>query len=229
MKPEKRLKIAVADDHTIFRKAFVDALNYGNFNFDIVFHVSNGSELLFELEKNEVDLILLDLEMPVMSGYDALKLIKSKYPKIKVIILSMTEPCGVAQHLFKNGINGFLYKACEMDDLLDAIYTVMDNGYYFNDKTAEYFLDVMDDHSLQSIEDSQNKLSDRERDVLKCILQEKCAKQISTDLNISERTVENHRYNISKKIGTSNSIGMLVYALCNSLATITAEGKVVFE
>ncbi|AEA42579.1 response regulator transcription factor [Fluviicola taffensis] len=222
------IRIAIADDHTLFRKSLSDALTY-EFNLDVVFGASNGAELIYNLATNPVDVILLDLRMPVMSGFEALKIIRDKYPLIKVIIVSMHDSLPFVEESFERGANAHLSKDCDIEDLLDAIRMTHNYGYYFtNDFPKEMINKIINKKSAPPVLDDFI-ISEREKEIIRQICLEKGSKEISEELQIAERTVQNHRYKISKKIGTSSSVGFLVYALLNGIATITADGKVVFE
>ena len=194
-----------------------------------MFNVANGVELIYNLSTNPVDVILLDLRMPVMSGHEALKIIKVKYPQIKFIIVSMNNDIPFIEESFERGASAHLSKECDIDDLLDAIHMAHSQGFYFSDDFPKPLINkiVSKENVTRIIPPSI--VSDRETEIIRLICLEKCSKEIAEELQIAERTVQNHRYHISKKIGTSSSVGMLVYALLNGLATITAEGQVVFE
>lgn len=229
MKTNKRIRLALAEDHNVYRKALADALHHSNKNFEIVFHVPNGQELIFELRKNQIDVIILDIHMPIMCGGEALKIIRAEFPSIKIVILSMINDDLTAFEFIRNGAHAFLPKDCEIDDLSNAIYSVMDQGYYFNIMYPVDLLDKMIQNEDVVPKKETEPLSDREIEVLRLACQEMCSKKISDKLFISVRTVENHRHHINSKVGARNSIGLLIYALHNGLVRITAEKKVVFD
>jgi DNA-binding NarL/FixJ family response regulator len=229
MPNDKIIRIALAEDHNVYRKALADALHHSHNNFQVVFHVANGQELIYELRKNPVDVIILDIHMPVMCGTDALKILKSEFPDVKVIVLSMSSEDLIISEFMRKGAHAILPKECEIEDLLDAIYGVIQQGYYFNNL---YPVDLLDDliQNEDVIPKKESKpLSDREIDVLRLACQELCSKEISEKLHISVRTVENHRNHINSKIGARNNISLLVYALGNGLVRISADKKVVFD
>jgi len=223
-----KTRLAIVDDHEIFKKAISDALTYEN-DFNVVFLAKNGIELLFELEKNTIDVVILDLQMPIMSGIDTLPLISNKYPTIKVVVLSMIDDPSIMIEAFNNGASAYLTKDCDIEELIEAINEVMNNKFYFTETFPHEIQKQIFGQSNRIHKQSISILSERETEILKLICTEKGSKEISEELNIAERTVQNHRYKISKKIGTSSSVGFLVYALLNGIATINAEGKVVFE
>lgn len=229
MPNDKIIRLALAEDHNVYRKALVDALHLSNDNFNVIFHVANGQELIYELRKNPVDVIILDIHMPIMSGNEALKIIRAEFPSIKIVILSMIDDHLTATEFIRNGAHAFLPKDCEIDDLSNAIHSVMDQGYYFNNMYPIDLLDKMIQNEDVVPKKETEPLSDREIEVLRLACQEMCSKKISDKLFISVRTVENHRHHINSKVGARNSIGLLVYALHNGLVRITSEKKVVFD
>jgi len=221
------IQIAIVEDHAIVGKAISDALVYDN-GFDVVFLAENGVELLYELKRNPVDVVILDLNMPVMSGSEVLPILIEKHPKTKIIVLSSYDNQLLTIDILRKGAHAYLSKLCCIDELIDAIHSVMNKGFYFTEKLPKELIDQFIETNDNKCVSYNAKLSSRELDVLKLICEEKCSREISDILHISERTVENHRYKISKKIGTSHGIGMFVYALKNGLAKITSDGKVDF-
>lgn len=223
------LRIAIADDHTIFRKTLSDSLIYEE-GLNVVFNAANGNELLFELKRHPIDVIILDLDMPIMSGQDALKLIKEKYPQIKIIVLSMHNDLQLIRNMFIEGTNCFLSKGCDIDDLIDAIHAVWKQGFYFTeDFPRELIYSMLEAKEIQTCPSTAVKFTDRELAILKLVCKGESRSEISKKLNISIRTVENHRYNISKKIGSSSSINILIYALHSGIAKISSDQEIVFN
>jgi DNA-binding NarL/FixJ family response regulator len=229
MPNDKIIRLALAEDHNVYRKALADALHHSNNNFQVVFHVANGQELIYELRKNLVDVIILDIHMPVMTGSEALKIIKYEFPNIKIVILSMFYDDLTISEFIRKGAHAFLPKDCEIEDLLDAIYGVMQQGYYFNNMYPVDLLDKLIQNEVIIPKRETKSLSEREIEVLRLTCQEMCSKKISEKLFISIRTVENHRNHINSKIGARNNISLLVYALSNGLVRISADKKVVFD
>jgi DNA-binding NarL/FixJ family response regulator len=158
-----------------------------------------------------------------------LKIIKKEFPSIKIVILSMIDDDLTAAEYIRKGVNAFLPKDCDIEDLLDAIYSVIQQGYYFNDMYPVELLDDLIQNKDVITEKEDKPLSDREIDVLKLACQELSSKEISEKLFINIRTVDNHRNHINSKIGARNNISLLVYALSNGLVRLSADKKVVFD
>jgi len=222
MVSEQVVKIAIAEDHNIFRKILADSLQYSENNFDVVFHVGNGLDLINELRKNQIDVVIIDLNMPIMSGDKAIDIISSEFPNIKIIILSFYHDIDMICDYFSKGVNAFLPKECDIEDLIDAIFSVIRIGYYINEYSEIPFRKRISQNKLNISKNEKITLSDREIEIIKLTCLQLCSKQISDRLFISVRTVENYRHRIGKKIGSNNSIGLVLYALYNGIVQISS-------
>jgi two-component system, NarL family, response regulator DegU len=206
----KKLKLFIADDHTIFRKAMVNMLQ-GFERVEEVKDAENGKELL-ELMKFELpDVAIIDLQMPVMDGVEASKKIISKYPKVKIVILTMVDSEQYIIHMVEMGVHAFLLKNTDPDELERAIYSVYENDFYNNKLVASAL--------RRNLKNTSNKpstirqeLSDREKEIVLLVCQEFTNKEIGDKLNISDRTVETHKSRIMEKIGARSAIGIVKYA-----------------
>ena len=128
----KKIKVAIADDYKIFREGLKVSLGQDD-NMHVLLEADNGEDLLKEIESKQPDVIIMDLKMPIMDGMEATQLVRKKYPAIKVLVVSMYEDDKFIIHLMEIGANGYLLKNAEPDEIRKAIYSVHENGYYFND------------------------------------------------------------------------------------------------
>ena len=214
-----KIKIAIAEDHHIFREAFIKSLKNVE-DIEVVFGASNGAELIQGLKRNPVDVVLLDLEMPVMDGRATLAEIRRSFPSIRVLILSFYYSDPHVRKFIQLGARGYLSKDFGYETALDAIRDVFFQGYFFYDKVSrELLVELITDDSL-TLDSPRNSLSKREEEIIKLICQEKTNVEMAEILSISVRTVQNHRLHIAKKIGARNAVGMLIYALKNGLFKI---------
>lgn len=218
----KTIKIGIADDHDILRQTMGKLLQAEK-NMSVVVQASNGQELLDKMIENPIDVVILDLNMPVMDGRATLKALgridTSKRPS--VIILSMYDSPDHIRKYVSMGANAFLSKGCEYPALVKAIKDVYSNGYHFNQQVSR---ELVSEIIRNSRKDAKlvidTPLSEREIEILQLICQQKTSLEISQVLRISQRTVENHRLRISKKTGAKTSIGLLIYAMKNGLTDI---------
>lgn len=213
----KKLKVYIADDHTLFRKAMVNLLK----TFSPVAEVKdaeNGKELLTLMKYDVPDVAIIDLQMPVMDGAETCENIISKYPDVKLIVLTMHDSEKFILHMMEMGVHAFLLKNTEPDELEEAIQSVVEKDFYHNDLVAAVLRKNMKERkSGQRPVFSSVELSDREKEVVMLVCQELTIKEIGQKLCISENTVRNHRVNIMQKIGVNNMVGLVRYAYDSGL------------
>ena len=213
----KKIKVVIADDHKLFRKGIMALLE----DFDFIGEIdeaSNGLELIDMLEKmeNRPDVILLDLRMPVMDGVEAQQKIRKLYPDIKVIILTMEDDEQYILHLINEGVNGYLLKNADPDEVEFAIQKVVEKGFYFSEDISKLVMKGLvrkDKHDMSIVLD----LNEREMEILKLICKECTAAEIADKLNLSVRTIEGYRQKLLEKSGAKNMAGLVVFAIKHNL------------
>lgn len=211
------VKIAIADDYKIYRDGLKLCLS-ADPNMQVLFEADNGDALLKMLENEEPDVILMDIKMPVIDGVEATKIIRKKYPQIKVLVITMYDSDKFIIHLMENGANGYLLKNAEPSEIIKAIYTVFENGYYFNDVVNKALLKkVMMNNNLKPSFNKNIELDIQELDVLKLICKEKTVTEISAQTLLAPRTVEAIRQRLTEKIGVRNTAGLVMFAVKNGL------------
>ena len=210
---QNRLRIVLADDHTILREGLRALLSVDP-NFEIVGEAANGREAVRCVEKLGPDLLLMDLSMPRMSGMDAISEIKKRYPETKIIALTVHNTEEYLLSTLQAGADGYVLKDATHDELIMAIHNVMAGKPYLSpgisDKVIEGYLEGKENSLSVS---SWQRLSQREREVLKLIAEGCKNKEIAEDLCISLKTVEKHRANLMKKLDLHNAAGLTVYAM----------------
>lgn len=198
------IKVAIADDHQLFREGIASLLS-SNEDFSVVASASNGLELIQLIENGESPhVILLDLSMPVLDGFEVLKIVKSKYSNIKCIALSMHDDGNYIVKCVKGGAYGYLLKNADEEELTLAIKTVVNGKKYFNKEISEKMINNM---SLEGTE--TKKLSSKEEEILGHIAEGATTKEIAELLFISTRTVETHRANMMKKLDVKNTAELI--------------------
>jgi DNA-binding NarL/FixJ family response regulator len=214
------IKIVVAEDQELMRKSFIALLKEDK-SFEVVGEAAHGKDLLDVLKAITADVVLLDIEMPVMNGKEALEIINKRFPEVKVIMLSMHGGPHFISELMARGARAFLLKNCDPDTLFDAIKTVHGEGFYFDKEISEAMLKGLQREKLINPLLDELSLSDREIEILKEICEGKTNKQISASLNISVNTVDFHRGNIYKKTKSKNIIDLLKYSIKNGIVSLT--------
>lgn len=206
-------KIAIVDDHSLFRAGFSRLIQQIT-EHDIIFEAENGKELIEKLNYQKPDLIFLDLEMPIMNGIDAAVFIKTKFPEIKVIILSMHFEEELIDYLTEKGVNGFLTKNADLEIVLKALHSVCTIGYYKEDYNSNK-VSIQDELSMIKTQQtfSRSNLSIREIEVIKLMCKQYTNREIANILCISPRTVDTYRENIFMKTKSKNIAGVVLYAI----------------
>jgi DNA-binding NarL/FixJ family response regulator len=214
----KPITIAIADDYKIYRDGLKLCLSADN-NLQILFDVDNGEELMEALKTQQPDIIIMDLNMPLLDGMEATKQISKKYEQIKVLVITMYDNDKFIINLMENGAHGYLLKNAEPKEIIKAIYAVHENGYYFNDLVNKALLKkLVMKNNLKPSFNHNIELTEREQEVLKMICEEKTAVEIGKEIFLSPRSVEGIRTRLIEKIGVRNTAGLVMFAVKNGLA-----------
>lgn len=206
------MKIAIVDDHALFRKGMESMLEDIP-GMEVSFHAANGQELLEKLAHHPVELILLDLEMPVMDGLAAIPLVRRQAPETKMLIISMHQEDDFVARVMELGANGYLLKDAEYEELEIALQSVQRNGFYFNDQVSKAMLGrlVQKQQLIPSFSNTAS-LTEREAEILELICRECTTAEIADRIHLSPRTVEGYRNRLLDKTGARNTAGLVVYA-----------------
>jgi DNA-binding NarL/FixJ family response regulator len=213
--PTRPIKVAIADDHALFRAGVKTALSVRK-DIEMIAEADNGMQLLNLLKHVEPDVILLDIQMPLMDGISTLPEIRKLYPEIKVIILSMHNDHSMISKLMEVGANSYLTKNSDSETIYQAIKTCFEQEFFFNDLTNKALLSGLrtkkTDHTPEDIQ-----LNDKELRILKLMCEEKTTKEIADIVDISPRTVEAIRDKLKTKTGAKSMAGLVMYAVKNKL------------
>jgi two-component system, NarL family, response regulator DegU len=215
----KKLNVYIADDHTFVRKGMIRLLNTFH-RIDAVKDASDGKELIELVQQSLPDVVILDLEMPGMSGFDTSKYLLDHYPDVKILILTMHTEEVFILNLMELGVHGFLNKNAEPEEVERALYSVYDKDFYRNEIVNQAL-----QHGVKRLPSlpAPTKLSPRELEILLLICQELSPSEISGRLQISEKTFFNHRTNILSKLGVRGNVGLVKYAYQHDLLQLTTE------
>jgi two-component system, NarL family, response regulator DegU len=217
----RKIKLALCDDHNLFRVGMASILTQVP-DFDLVLEAANGQELIDKIARKTPDVVLLDLQMPVLDGTATADYLRENHPLIKIVILTMHDEDRMVLHLLEKGVSGYLLKDADPGEVEKAIRKVMDDGVYLNDFVSRAMLRKMTNTSTvvkqaSTFYNSKILLSEREKEVLKLICEGLSTAEISEKIFLSPRTVEGHRLRILEKTGTKNTAGMVAYAFKNNL------------
>ena len=205
------IRIAVVDDHTLVREGICKLVNSLG-GFEVVLEAEHGEEFLELLPHTPVDVVLLDLMMPVMDGYETCMQVVNSYPDIKVMILSQFYSKESVSKIIELGAHGYLSKCCTALLLKQSINSIYDEGFYLDKKIKECIKDAFGSDAYLGNEASSIQLTERELEIVNCVIHQMSSAEIGEKLCISKFTVENHRTNMIKKTNSKNFVGVLLHA-----------------
>jgi len=208
---QDQILIAIVDDHTLFRNGVAALL--GEFDeLKVVFDAENGEHLRQMLTKHpSPQVILMDINMPVMDGYAATKWIKENHPHIKVLALSMFEDDKAVIRMIKSGASGYVLKESKPRELLEAIKIINEKGVYINEMVSGKLLRSVSD------KDQAPEFSKKELEFLKLCCSELTYKEIADQMFVSPRTVDNYREALFLKLNLKSRTGLVLYAIQNEI------------
>lgn len=187
-------------------------------DIEIVSEASNGMHALSEIQKTQPDLIITDLSMPGLDGFELIELVANKFPQIKILVLTMHGERAYVQKAIDLGISGYLLKDVSIDELIDAINAVLEGDFYFCKKVTKVIMHKMtQSNHLVGSANAIFQLTAREKEILKLIVDGLNSASVGKKLSISARTVQNHRAHIIKKTGVKNTAELVKLVLENRL------------
>jgi len=212
------VNVAIVDDHNLFRSGIKSLIQ--NFKiYNIVIEASNGDDFIKKMAAGITpDVLLLDLSMPVMDGVSTAKWLHTHQPKIKTIILSMSEDEKTVLTLLRYGIKGYLLKDSEPEDFKSALESVCAGKYFYPQFVTEHMMKQFQKTDGESSANSKSELNTRELEFLKHIATELTYKEIADEMSVSVRTIDNYRDSLFEKLQVKSRVGLALYAVKNNLA-----------
>jgi DNA-binding NarL/FixJ family response regulator len=208
------INLALVDDHILFTNLLRDFLTQQK-DLEVTVQASSPLELFARLKLAPVDVLLIDLIIPDLNGEETLRMIRQVYPHIKVIVLSMCTDILLINRLMDIGIYGFISKADDPGNLLEAIYAVSQGKIYRNKLLTEALYSSIQNN----IKNGANNIvfDEREKKILQLLWEEKSNKEIANEIFLSDRSVEKIRQQMKEKLGVKSTIGLLKYALAHKI------------
>lgn len=216
-KTAEKIKVTLVDDHALFRNGLKLLLNSTR-RMKVISEAANGKEFLQVIEDELPDIVLMDINMPVMDGVEATQIAGEKHPEIKIIALSMFGEEDYYYKMINAGVKGFLLKNSDIKEVTDAIDQVNQGSSFFS---QELLYNVIKNFNTQKETETETAhLSKRELQVLEEICKGLSNQEIAENLFISKRTVDKHRANLLSKTNSKNTANLIMYAIKNKLITI---------
>lgn len=212
--------IVLTDDHSLLRNGLASLVK--DLGHTVLFEADNGKDFISKLDTKQLpDIILLDINMPEMDGYETAQWIKTNHPDVKVLALSMYDNETSIIRMLKCGARGYILKDSEPAELKAAIHALMDKGFYYSDLVSGklmHAINKMDDESgdLKSLV----PLNDRETDFLKYSCTELTYKEIADKMFVSPRTIDGYRDALFEKLHVKTRVGLVMYAIKNGIVNV---------
>jgi len=211
------IKLIIADDHKIFRTGLA-ALLKSLPRIKAIREAENGKEVLDLLEKETIDIVLMDISMPVMNGLEATRIITEKYPGVKVIALTMHDDQNSIFEMNDCGAFGYLFKNSDIDELERALYTVMKNEKYYGKDISKVLMEQIDkNRNKKPVSYKYDPINERDKVILQYICQGLSTNEIARKMGLAEKTVEGHKTRMFQKTGSTNIASLVMFAVKHNL------------
>jgi len=214
-----KIKVLIADDHTILRQG-IKALLDNQSGIEVIAEAKDGREALTLIERLLPDVILMDIAMPGLNGLEATRRIKKKFPKIKVLVLTMYTNEEYVFQILQAGANGYLVKETAFQDLISAIKAVYRDEAFMSPSISKKVISRYTQRVRETNDTACDILTTREREILQLIAEGSSSKKIAEALFISPKTVETHRTHIMDKLNIHNRTDLIKYAIRKGIVDI---------
>ncbi|ETN95678.1 two component transcriptional regulator, LuxR family [Zhouia amylolytica] len=217
----KKYSIAIVDDHLLFAQSLQTLVSSFD-NYEVIFHAANGKDFIEVLNSNGhvPDIVLLDINMPIMDGVETMGWLKENMPELKVIALSMDDTEDTIIKMLRFGAKGYLLKDIHPNIFKQALSDVVEKGFYFSDRITNTLLDTLD---KKESEKDQIYLKDREVEFLKYACSEMTYKEIANEMCLSPKTIDGYRESLFEKLQVKSRIGLVLYAIKHELIEMNDE------
>jgi len=216
--PTRKIKVAITDDHTLLRNALARLVNSFD-GYTVLLEADNGKDLRNKIMKHQVpDVVLLDVNMPEMDGFETTQWLRKNYPYIKILALSMLSDEKTIIKMFRLGATGYLLKNTDAEELKKALDAVVNKNVYLSEYVSAKLVSGL------HIDTEENRkpilLNERERDFLRWACTELTYKDIAEKMNLSPRTVDDYRQSLFTKLNVHSRVGLVMYAIRNGIVEV---------
>ena len=213
--------VALVDDHVLLRSGLASLIR-GFGEFDVLFEACSGKDLIRQLQCfRRPDIVLLDINMPDMDGFETACWLRRNYPEIKVLALSMYDTDSSVVRMLKNGAKGYILKDIEASELRMALESIMDKGYFYTDNVTGKLI-----HTISSLDEPELRvrrlltLNERELEFIKLVCTEWTYKEIADRMYLSPRTIDGYRDALFEKLNVRTRVGLAMYAVKNGIVSL---------
>lgn len=221
MPSKTSLKLAVVDDHKLFRKGLINLIELVNPNTQIVVEADNGLDLQKKIDRlNLPDIVLMDVNMPGMDGFATMQWLKNSFPEVRVLVVSMIEREETIVKMMKLGVRGYLCKDVEPAELGEALHAVMNKGFYYTDFVTGKLLHAMQVEEEQPSIHGRHLINEREREFMQFACSELTYQEIADKMFLSPKTIDGYRSALFEKLNVKSRVGLVLYAIRHGLVKL---------
>ena len=217
-KTNRKTTVAIADDHSLLRSALAKLINTFE-NYSIVIEADNGKDLRNKIQDQAIpDIVMLDINMPEMDGFETTQWLHKSYPQIKILALSMLSDEKSIIKMFRLGAKGYLLKNTDPEELKKALDSLMDKNVYLSEYVSGKLISGL--HQDQEVPVKETVLNEREKEFLRWTCSELSYKDIAEKMFLSPRTVDDYRQSLFAKLKVHSRVGLAMYAIKNGIVDI---------
>ena len=223
MPGKQTMRLALVDDHTLFRKGLINLIELVCSDCDILFEADNGFDLQQKITKeNEPDILLLDVNMPKMDGFATVQWLTENFPLVKILVVSMVEKEESIVRMLKLGVKGYLSKDVEPQVLGEALNAIMNKGFYYTDFITGKLVHALNSNNNPDKvkTDAMRLMNDREKDFLQLACSELTYNEIAAKIFVSPKTVDGYRNALFEKFNVKSRVGLVLFAIKNELVVL---------
>lgn len=216
------IRVVLVDDHTLLRNGLASVINSLP-GYQVLFEADNGKHFIELLQPDALpDIVLLDITMPEMNGYETAAWLKTHHPQVKVLALSMMHDERAIIKMLRNGAKGYLLKETDLSELKTAMDSVIDKGIYINELLYRNIIQSMNHPSMHEDMERQRaqELTPRERDFIQWLCTDKSYKEIAAAMCLSPRTIDSYRDTLFEKLKVASRVGLVIFAIRNGVVRV---------
>jgi DNA-binding NarL/FixJ family response regulator len=215
---KKKITVAIADDHALLRTALARLVNSFE-DYSVLFEAGNGKELKARVQQHVIpDIVMLDVNMPEMDGFETAQWLNKNHPQIKILALSMLSDEKTIIKMFRVGAKGYLLKNTDPEELKAALKTLVDKNFYLSDFVSEKLVSGLNFDSER--EEKEVVLNEKEREFLRLTCSELSYKEIAAQMFLSVRTIDDYRASLFNRLKVHSRVGLVMYAIKNGIAEL---------
>jgi two-component system invasion response regulator UvrY len=220
--PVTPIKLALVDDHKLFRKGLISLIEMVENNFTILFEADDGADLQKKIDKNNPpDIILMDVNMPRMDGFACAEWVRDNFSDVRVLVISMIEKEETIVRMLKLGVKGYLCKDVEPQELGEALHAVANRGYYYTDFiTGKLVHALQNDNAGLTLSPAFDQINGREKEFLQLACSEMTYNEIAGKMFLSPKTIDGYRNSLFEKLKVKSRVGLVMYAIKNRIVKV---------